>query len=566
MSLADYRRKRRFARTPEPKGRRKKSPRRIFVIQQHRARQLHFDLRLELAGTLKSWAVPKGLSLDPAEKRLAVHVEDHPIEYARFEGIIPEGEYGAGTVIVWDRGEWEPLGNADRDYAAGKLKFRLNGKKLTGAWMLVRLRRKEGEEGDNWLVIKERDEAAVPHSVLDIVTDRPESVLSGLTLAAVAGGQHSKGRRARSRGLALLKQVKVTAGACRAPLPLAMEPALARTVAGPPADDQWLHEIKFDGYRILARLDHGKVQLRTRNGHDWTARFPEIADAIAHLPANMALLDGEVVAFLPNGASSFSALQKALGERGTSKLVYCIFDIPYLEDYDLRQAALEQRKCLLPQLLAGNTNKRLHVVDHILGGGSEFLNHCRELGLEGVVSKRRSGPYRSGRTEEWQKYKCVQSEPFVVGGYATLKETGHMRALMLGYHDDDGRLVYAGRVGSGFSQESIADLKRRLQTMSRPTCPFLTIPPKESGDKTFWVRPQLVAQVRYAGWSNDNSLRHSVFEGLRDDTDPLEIVRESVAPTASRGKKRGIAKPRSPRRAKGSDSERLRSPSGRGPG
>src|SRR5579872_5958758 len=339
MSLSEYREKRRFSRSPEPKGGKRRSKSRLFVIQQHRARSLHFDLRLELGGTLKSWAVPKGLSLDPTEKRLAVHVEDHPVEYAGFEGTIPEGEYGAGAVIIWDRGEWEPLGDADRDYRKGELKFLLHGQKLNGAWMLVRLRRKEGEDADNWLVIKERDESAIPLAKFDITTERPESVLTGRTLAEVAstGTKSAKvrKRRDRSESLNLLQLVKATANARPESLPAAIEPALARIASRPPVGDQWLHEIKFDGYRVLAWLDHGNVQLRTRHGHDWSGRFPEIASAVSRLPANTALLDGEIVALLPSGASSFSALQQALSRRSTSQLVFYIFDVLNLEGYDV---------------------------------------------------------------------------------------------------------------------------------------------------------------------------------------------------------------------------------------
>jgi bifunctional non-homologous end joining protein LigD len=328
MSLAEYRGKRRFGRTPEPKGRNSKSPGRIFVIQQHGATRLHFDLRLELAGTMKSWAVPKGLALDPSEKRLAVHVEDQPIEYADFEGVIPEGEYGAGPVVVWDNGTWEPLGDAARDHEKGKLKFRLHGKKLTGTWMLVRMPRKEDENADNWLVIKERDETAAPLSQLDIVAERPESVLTGRKLAedAASGVQSDKRRKQPQTGESILQQVRAVAKGRPIPLPATVEPALASLANRAPAGDDWLHEIKFDGYRFLAWLDHGEVKLRTRRGHDWTGRFPEIAAEVATLPANTALLDGEVVVLQPNGASTFSGIQQALSGRRTSQLVYYVFD------------------------------------------------------------------------------------------------------------------------------------------------------------------------------------------------------------------------------------------------
>ncbi|HLJ10567.1 MAG TPA: DNA ligase D, partial [Planctomycetaceae bacterium] len=542
MSLAEYRGKRRFSRTSEPRGGKRNSPGQIFVIQQHGARRLHFDLRLELAGTLKSWAVPKGLALDPTEKRLAVHVEDHPIEYAGFEGNIPAGEYGAGAVIVWDRGTWEPLsGDAEKDYRKGELKFRLNGEKLTGAWMLVRMRQQEGETADNWLVIKERDDSAVPISQFDVVAERPESVISGMTLAEVAAagagsaelaGSPRKKRTAATaaqrRGGSLIQKIRAIVDSKPGPLPASMEPALARTTPRPPAGNSWLHEIKFDGYRMLAWLDHGQVRLRTRNGHDWTARFPEIADELSRLPANLALLDGEVVALDASGASSFPALQQVLSSRRTSVLVYCLFDALNMEGFDLRSVPHEQRKALLGELLAKTDGKRLHFVEHIRGGGAEFFVHCRELGLEGIISKRAQSPYPSGRSDDWLKLKVVQAEPFVIGGYTSSRGGHELRSLLVGYHDERGQLIYAGRVGTGFDEATLAECERRLRVISRPTCPFLESPPKDGSRDLHWVRPQIVAQVRFAGWSSDGMLRQPAFAGFRDDSHAAEIGRDAM--------------------------------------
>lgn len=567
MGLADYRRKRRFSKTAEPRGKlnrgkpetaakptpatdTKPEEGRRFCIQLHAATRLHFDLRLELDGVLKSWAVPKGVSLDPAEKRLAVHVEDHPLEYATFEGIIPEGNYGAGSVIVWDNGQWEPIGDPHKGYAGGEIKFRLHGHKLQGAWTLVRMRPKPGERGDNWLLIKERDEAVKLSHEADLIRERPESVLSGRTLAEVAAGveadppasgkaKKSKSRRgkekaepvgAKPRTDGILQHLRATAGAALGPIPSALEPTLGRLCDSPPAGDGWLHEIKFDGYRVLAWLDHGKAKLRTRNGHDWTARFPEIAAAIERLPTNTAILDGEVVALDPNGASRISALQQALSQRGTAGLVFQLFDVLYLEGFDLRPIGLETRKGLLEKLLSRNTDSRLQYVDHVVGHASEFFEHCRRLGLEGMMSKRRDAPYRDGRSDHWLKIKSVQAEPFVIGGYTTPRGASRVKSLMVGYHDEQGRLIYVGHVGSGFSEEMAANLERQLGSIERPKSPFAQAITKESGRDYRWVRPQMVAQLRYAGWTADGMLWHARFEALREDTDPADVVREIPTP------------------------------------
>lgn len=559
MPLDDYRRKRRFDRTPEPAGGKPAEPGRVFVVQQHAARRLHFDFRLELDGVLKSWAVPKGASLDPADKRLAVHVEDHPIEYANFEGTIAEGEYGAGAVIVWDRGVWEPIGDPHKGYGDGKLKFHLHGEKLTGDWTLVRMRGRAAEDGDNWLLIKEQDAAAVPRAQRDIVLERPESVLSGRTLAEVAASDDppgddppGAGDLAKSAG-GIVQLLRETPGARSSAPPAAIEPALGRLAEDPPRGDDWLHEIKFDGYRILSWLDHGKAQLRTRHGHDWTKRFPEIAAAVERLPANLAVLDGEVVALSPEGVSRFAALQQAHSTGQTGRLVYYIFDVLYLDGFDLRPVPLEARQVVLEKLLARNRNQRLQRVDHVAGGGPEFFAHCRQLGLEGMISKRRRSPYRSGRSDNWLKVKCVQSEPFVIGGFTVQSGRTQMRALIVGVHDPRGRLVYVGRVGSGFTEQMFADLQSRLRTIERTDSPFSNAVPKESGIEQHWVRPQLVAQVQFAAWTPEGILWHPTFQGLRDDTDPTEIVREiAVEPgeVESRGKKQaGLPETPPPKRA-----------------
>jgi bifunctional non-homologous end joining protein LigD len=535
MGLADYLKKRHFARTTEPKGAATSASHgRQFVIQQHAARHLHYDFRLEMDGVLKSWAVPRGFSHDPSDKHLAVHVEDHPLEYATFEGVIAEGEYGAGAVIVWDCGEWEPIGDAVRGYRNGDLKFRLAGQKLRGAWVLVRMRRKPADRTDNWLLIKERDEFAVVGSGTQVLGERPESVLSGRTVAEVAAGIKPKRKsKKNSNEINLLQIVKQTVGSVTADPPKTLEPALGRLVTHPPAGNDWLHEIKFDGYRLIAWLDHGNVILRTRHGHDWTDRFPEIKAAVGLLPANLALLDGEITALNAAGVSSFSELQQALGRKSTSSLVYQVFDVLHMEGIDLRSVQQENRKSLLKRLLEQSRNPRLQYVEHVTGNGPTFLAHCKSLGLEGIMSKRRHSQYRSGQSDNWLKSKCVQAEPLVIGGYTTLRGNSQLRSLVLGYHDERGRLLYAGRVGSGFSESAVAEIKQQMRRIERKESPFAVAIPKESNTEYHWVRPQLIAQVRYAGWTSEGILRHPTFEGLRDDVIPTDVVRELTSSTIS---------------------------------
>ncbi|MBW3601001.1 MAG: ATP-dependent DNA ligase, partial [Planctomycetes bacterium] len=390
MSLEKYRRKRRFNRTSEPAGAAAKSRSgRLFVIQMHRARRLHYDFRLELDGALKSWAVPKGPSLDPREKRLAVHVEDHPIEYGGFEGAIPEGEYGAGTVVLWDRGEWFTVEDPREGYRKGKLKFRLEGEKLQGGWTLVRMRT-GGEKADNWLLIKERDEQARSLADYDVLEDRPGSVLSGKSLGQIKAAPARTWGKAKAekpqpkRKSAWKVSVKC---ATRSSLPSAWKPQLAMLAAAAPEGDKWLHEIKLDGYRLVCRIDKGKAKLITRNNLDWTARFPELAAMAAELPLRQALVDGEVVALLPGGVSSFQALQDALSAGETASLVYYAFDLLHLDGYDVSKAAVEDRKGLLAQVLAEAEAPRIQYLDHLEGSGPEFLRQCCQMGLEGIISK-----------------------------------------------------------------------------------------------------------------------------------------------------------------------------------
>jgi bifunctional non-homologous end joining protein LigD len=537
MGLQEYRKKRDFGRTPEPDDTDAAgaSPGgRSFVVQKHAASRLHYDFRLELDGTLKSWAVPKGPSLDPSQRRLAVHVEDHPLSYGGFEGVIPEGEYGAGPVIVWDRGRWEPVdGDAADAYDRGRLKFRLDGEKLSGTWNLVRMGGKAGDDGRNWLLIKEDDDAAVPGSDSALVDDSPASVVSGSTIEdverrpeAVWTGQGEGGRPDPSSA----------EGARKAALPRSPKPQLATLVEHPPEGDAWIHEIKLDGYRLLCRRSaRGKVSVLTRNGKDWTDRFPAIAEGIAALPVESIVLDGEAVVFAPDGRTDFQRLQNALkrGRASSGDAVLVAFDLLYLDGFDLREAPLEDRKGLLERILRGRDTGPVRYGDHLEASGSAVYERACEMGIEGVISKRRDRPYRPGRGKDWLKSKCIHEQEFVIAGYTA--PSGSRRgfgSLLLGVNDEKGELRYAGRVGTGFTDETLRDLADRLGKLERKTSPFAGALPAAERRGVTWVRPELLAEVRFTEWTGDGRLRHPSFQGLREDRSPGDVVREEPRPTA----------------------------------
>jgi bifunctional non-homologous end joining protein LigD len=533
MGLEDYRSKRDFSRTPEPPGEARAPGGSSYCIQKHAASRLHYDFRLELDGVLLSWAVPKGPSFDPREKRLAMRVEDHPVEYGSFEGVIPEGEYGAGAVVLWDRGTWTPVVEPAPALKKGELKFHLRGEKLAGKWALVRIK---GRDPKAWLLVKDRDEHARTTAELDIVSARPESVLSGRGLAEVAAERdwlwHSRpvrsdgavepGGPAEGEGGARLRLTDVR-GAVRGALPRSQPLALALVVEGPPEGDGWLHEIKHDGYRIVARIEEGEVRLVSRNGKDWTKEFPQVARDLGRLPAGTALLDGEVAAVLPSGASSFQALQRRAAS-GAAPVVYFAFDLLHLDGWDLRPAGVEERKEVLRRLLE-SAPPALRFSDHVRGQGRAFFEKAREAGLEGVVSKRVGSPYREGRGGDWRKSKCRLSQEMVIGGW-TLPSDGRasIGALLVGFYEG-GQLVYAGKVGSGFSERLLADLQRRLEARRRESSPFAP-PPAELRQAVHWVEPDLVAQVEFTEWTGEGRMRQPVFLGLRDDREARHVVRE----------------------------------------
>ncbi|TIM15428.1 MAG: DNA ligase D [Mesorhizobium sp.] len=544
MALETYRKKRNFSVTPEPQGRRAPRTGNSFVIQKHDATRLHYDFRLEMDGVLKSWAVTKGPSLIPGEKRLAVHVEDHPLEYGNFEGTIPKGEYGGGTVLLWDRGTWTPIGDAHRGYAKGHLDFELHGEKLGGRWHLVRMAGKPREKRENWLLIKGDDDAARTERDPDILDERPESVATGRKIDDVAGeepGWSSKtGRIRRRRGgstrpapaeeapatVSVPEPSKIK-GAKKAALPDFVEPTLATLVSSAPSGERWLHEIKFDGYRLQARIEAGRVKLLTRSGLDWTKKFGKaVVSALADIPVGTALIDGELVVETSAGASDFSALQADLSEGRSDRFHFYVFDLLHLDGYDLRDVALIKRKELLEKIIGSNSGI-ISYSGHFEEDGVLVLRHACRLSLEGIVSKLRDAPYRAGRSKNWVKSKCSARQEFVVAGF--IPSTTSRKAigsLVLGVYDH-GKLHHVGRVGTGYTAAVAESLFKKLERMRVPSSPFDERLSAEEARQVRYVRPDLVAEVEFRAWTADGNLRHASFRGLREDKPAKEIVRET---------------------------------------
>jgi bifunctional non-homologous end joining protein LigD len=606
MALEEYRHKRRFEHTPEPppKVQKARHGQLRFVVQKHRASHLHYDFRLEMEGVLKSWAVPKGPSLDPADKRLAMQVEDHPVSYLDFEGIIPPGNYGAGTVMVWDIGTWEAEGNASEMLAKGDLKFRLHGKKLKGGFVLAHMRsRRPGSKGTEWLLIKHRDENVVPGYNID---DYDYSVLSKRSLDQIASDagsaewessravstsaknawladtlagvrkkktpEDAEGRKARTRtkarpGGALSpkkKQVSNSsassassvvlsglAGAVKEPMPSVIHPMLATLVDKPFDDDEWLFEIKWDGYRAVAFLEDGKVRLVSRNQNDLTGEYPELRGLAEQVRARTAILDGEIVALDEQGRSSFSLMQQrggphrapGLGTMGSERsgfrepgrrgarnpsipILYYAFDLLYLDGYSLFKVDLEKRKELLAGIVA--TSDVLRYSDHHAGQGTALFRAAAEKGLEGIVAKRRRSSYIQKRSREWLKMKITQRQECVIGGYTDPKGSReHFGSVILGLYDDQRRLIHVGQAGSGFTQQTHADMWRRLEKLKTSRSPFHGR--VQTGRGMHWVKPELVAEIKFTEWTHETEggglkMRAPVYEGLRFDKKSRECV------------------------------------------
>ena len=513
-ALKTYQAKRNFAATPEPAGGGEDANEVLtFVIQKHWASRLHYDFRLELDGTLKSWAVPKGPSYDPRDKRMAVQVEDHPLAYAGFEGTIPEKQYGAGKVIIWDHGTWQAQSatpDARAALAAGELKFTLHGHKMQGNWVLVRMKGggdKRSEKQPAWLLIKEKDAFARPAVEFSVVDEFPDSV--------------------KNKAMPRRKKSVEQAAAPAARLPATLSPQLATLVDAPPPDPQeWLFEVKFDGYRLLARSDGDHVVLITRNGNDWTAKLPTLRQALEKMGLPPGWYDGEIVVNDASGHPDFGALQRAFDARTSSDIVYYLFDVAYFDGHDLRSQPVEARRALLQGLLEKLPVSPLVRFSVALDAApQQLLDQACRLGLEGLIGKRRGSPYVTRRSGDWIKLKCGLRQEFVIGGYTAPQGARvGIGSLLLGVHDAHGDLRYAGNVGSGFDDAVLRDLRRRLDALSVNASPFAG---KAGGVRQpIWVKPQLVAEVSFAQWTSGGAVRHAVFHGLREDKKPAAIVRE----------------------------------------
>ena len=534
MAVDEYRQKRHFDKTPEPSGGHEvyQSPaidsgRLRFVLQKHAARRLHYDLRLEWNGVLLSWAIPKGPSLDPEQKRLAIHVEDHPIEYCEFEGIIPDHEYGGGTVLIWDFGTWQPL--AANGYEQGELKFELRGQKLQGRWMLVHTG-KRGRDPKHWLLFKERDEAACPAASFDVLIEHPNSALTGRTLEEIAASSQGAPLGGSSR-----RDVTAHATPTRAPdairgarprdMPTtAPRPMLPTATREAPSGDAWLHEIKLDGYRMICLVREKQARFVSRNGNDWTSKLPTLAKRMAELPVEQAIFDGEVAALAVDGTTDFQALQNTIGRGHDQNLKYYLFDLLYLNGYDLTGARLDDRKRQLEALLPASDNGSLQFSEHIVGNGPTVFEHACRLGAEGIVSKRADRKYVSSRTTEWLKTKSLRSAEFVVGGYteSTTSRYGFGSLILGAYEGED--LIYLGRVGTGFSDQTRELLSQTLAKLRSDKNLFVNLEAHMIERKVYWIDPQLVAEVEFGGWTEDTVLRFPSFRGIRSDIEPSQVI------------------------------------------
>ncbi|MEO6927768.1 MAG: non-homologous end-joining DNA ligase [Casimicrobiaceae bacterium] len=547
MSLAKYHKKRNFGVTPEPRGRVGRGPGHAlaFVVQKHAASHLHYDFRLELNGVLLSWAVPKGPSADPADRRLAMHVEDHPLEYGSFEGTIPAKQYGGGTVMLWDQGTWIAQGDAAADYASGRLKFELDGAKLKGGWMLVHSHSGKygGKRADDvWFLIKERDRYA--HSGDPIVDTAPDSVTSGRSLQQIADNQdriwnsnRSAAQNVRAgavkparptRADARSSEVKagVPAGARRAKLPATLLPMLATLVKAAPSGDGWLHEIKYDGYRMLARVEGGRARIYSRSGKEWTHALRPVAKALATLPLTSGWIDGEVTVADAQGRTSFQRLQNALSGEKPAGLTYFVFDLPFANGYDLRKVPLHERKAMLRALLDPPPEHVRFGVEIEAEGAQVFAQACG-LGLEGIISKRLDGAYLPTRSRDWVKVKCGHRQEMVIGGFTEPQGGRHgFGALLLGVYAADGTLRYSGRVGTGFDDAALARMAPMLKKLEAAKVPFDNPPRGYAAKGVHWVKPLLVAEVAFTEWTEAGTLRHPSFQGLRDDKRAQDVVRE----------------------------------------
>ena len=531
--LSRYKSKRNFKITPEPVDesleRSAQAEALSFVVQKHWASRLHYDFRLELDGVLLSWAVPKGPSYDPAEKRMAVHVEDHPTSYATFEGTIPPKQYGAGTVIVWDRGNWEPVGDPREGMRKGKLVFHLHGEKLAGLWELVRISKPDAKQ-DQWMLFKKRDAWARPLDEYDVISALPDSVVEhplGLL-------EEREPRAAQTPASSALPTEPDLSAATKARLPERLEPQLATLVDAVPSGVDWLIETKFDGYRVMARIERGRVSLFTRGGHDWTHKMEALAEAVQALGIDAGWLDGEIVVFGDDGLPNFNALQNAMDGKRGEHIVYFIFDVPFVGGMDLRRVPLWSRRLVLAQLLENNSSERVRFSQSFDAAPAQMLEAACQMKMEGLMLKRPDATYVSARSDTWLKLKCVLRQEFVICGFTDRSGAwGEVGGLVLGYHED-GVLRHAGNVGTGWDAKTGRSLRARLTQIETDT-PALDpadVKPgrwsKRAAGTERWVRPELVVEVAFSEWTPDGHVRHPTYRGLRADKPATAITREGV--------------------------------------
>lgn len=520
MGLQRYYEKRDFSKTHEPKGRLHKKNLYRFYIQKHRASHLHYDFRIELDGVLKSWAVPKGPSLDPKTKRLAIHVEDHPLEYGTFEGVIPKGEYGGGTVMLWDKGSFEPLDDDPvKAYESGHIRFQLKGERLHGRWDLIRFKKQDNA----WFLIKYNDSFA-KNDKYDITKIKDNSVMSGHSMDEIAQNYNAVWTQG---SLKKTKSRKPTLKKLDLPvskMPQPFTPELATLVDKAPKGREWLHEVKFDGYRILAFKKGKNVRLFSRNQKEWTKQFKTIVDEIKTLPITNAILDGEVVMIDENQIPSFQLLQKELKSLNNTKAIYYAFDLIYYDKHDIRSLPLIERKELLKPLLI---TPNIYYSDHIIGAGDNFYNQACAIGLEGIISKLKDSQYVNKRSKSWLKIKCSKRQEFVIGGFTPSKSSRRsFGSLYLGVYDKNHTFIHVGNVGTGFSEAALKKIYKKLKKISVGSNPFDTNPP---GYKSAtWVKPDLIAEVEFSEWTQKGHLRHPSFKGLRYDKKASSIIRETA--------------------------------------